>query len=119
MTNENVWSDLIITNKQFILRQIEPEHHHYYDDYINNYEINNMTHEIRNKKNHHILKLTFNNGYFQIHTGRDRYYFHKILATQYIKNPHNLKVVIHKDNNKLNNSIENLAWNHNDYTRRR
>lgn len=35
---------------------------------------------------------------------------HRLVATTYLDNPHNLSTVNHKDMNKLNNSVDNLEW---------
>lgn len=35
---------------------------------------------------------------------------HRLLATEFIPNPDNLPQVNHKDENKLNNSLDNLEW---------
>lgn len=35
---------------------------------------------------------------------------HKLLAEAYLPNPDNLPIVMHKDNNKLNISLDNLKW---------
>jgi hypothetical protein len=37
-------------------------------------------------------------------------YIHRLVALTFISNPHNLPEVGHKDNNPLNNCIENLEW---------
>lgn len=42
--------------------------------------------------------------------GRKRVYLHRIVAEAFIPNPYNLPCINHKDENKLNNSIENLEW---------
>lgn len=34
----------------------------------------------------------------------------RLVATLYIPNPHNLPVVMHLDNNPLNNKVSNLKW---------
>lgn len=35
---------------------------------------------------------------------------HRLIAMTHIPNPDNLPIVMHKDNNKLNHSIDNLQW---------
>lgn len=35
---------------------------------------------------------------------------HRLVATSFIPNPTNLPVINHKDENKLNNNVENLEW---------
>lgn len=37
-------------------------------------------------------------------------FIHRLLAEAFIPNPNNYKVVNHKDENKLNNSLNNLEW---------
>lgn len=37
-------------------------------------------------------------------------YIHKLVAQAFIPNPNNLPEVNHKDENKLNNNIDNLEW---------
>ena len=34
----------------------------------------------------------------------------KIVATAFLPNPDNLPIVMHKNNNKLDNRVENLQW---------
>lgn len=55
------------------------------------------------------------NGYYGIALINDKgirkqYKLHKLLAMLFIPNPDNLLYVNHKDENKLNNSIDNLEW---------
>ena len=38
------------------------------------------------------------------------FYAHRLVAEAYIPNPNGLPVVNHKDENKLNNNIDNLEW---------
>lgn len=38
------------------------------------------------------------------------YYVHRLVALSFIPNPYNLPYVNHKDENKLNNNIDNLEW---------
>lgn len=62
-----------------------------------------------------ILKpITQDNGYFTVTLYNNKkgviYYIHKLVAETFISNPNNLPVVNHKDENKLNNNIDNLEW---------
>ena len=43
-----------------------------------------------------------------------RTFLHRLLAITFIPNPDNLPCVLHKDDNKDNNSIDNLYWGTND-----
>lgn len=38
------------------------------------------------------------------------YLVHRLVATAFILNPNNYRVVNHKDENKLNNNLDNLEW---------
>ena len=37
-------------------------------------------------------------------------YVHRLVAEAFISNPDNCKLVIHKDNDYMNNTAENLQW---------
>ena len=41
---------------------------------------------------------------------RSTYYIHRLVAQSFIDNPNNYKIINHKDENKLNFSIDNLEW---------
>lgn len=44
-----------------------------------------------------------------------KYYVHILVATMFIPNPDNLPQINHKDENPLNNSVDNLEWCTSDY----
>ena len=50
------------------------------------------------------------NGYLTVELDSKEYKVHRLLATAFIPNPNNYKVVHHKDENKLNNALDNLEW---------
>ncbi len=62
-----------------------------------------------------ILKPSLHkNGYYSVQLckngGRKRITIHKLVATVFIPNPNNYPQINHKDENKTNNSVENLEW---------
>lgn len=63
----------------------------------------------------HILKQYLNpNGYMYVHLtvkGKQvNLYVHRVIASTFIPNPDNLPEVNHKDNDRTNNSVNNLEW---------
>lgn len=71
---------------------------------------------IYSKRTNKFLTPHYNkNGYLTVELGDNEYKFkeyklHRLLAIAFIPNPNNYKVVHHKDENKLNNSLDNLEW---------
>lgn len=78
------------------------------------YEISNKG-MVRNASNQKIKKQHVDNvGYYAVSLSKNnRIYLHRVhrlIAIAFIPNPLNLPCINHKDENKLNNSIENLEW---------
>ena len=43
---------------------------------------------------------------------------HRLVAKAFLPNPNNLKEVNHKDENKMNNNLDNLEWSDQSYNRK-
>lgn len=80
------------------------------------YEINESGQVRRNSK---ILKPEMRNGYYSIALSkngkRTHKRIHRLLAEAFIPNPDNLPMVNHKDQDRLNNNLDNLEWCDNTY----
>lgn len=80
------------------------------DKYVNSGIKNNK----KVKRKGRILKQYNKQGYLQISLTKNhkRYYFktHRLVASAFIENPNNLPQVNHKDENALNNHVDNLEW---------
>ena len=61
-----------------------------------------------------ILKQKIKDGYYYVGLSKNgivkNYFVHRLVAEAFIPNPNNLPQVNHKDENKLNNSVDNLEW---------
>ena len=57
------------------------------------------------------LKPQNNKGYLMVTLSKNKKYkVHRLLAIQFIPNPDNLPIIDHIDQNKSNNTLENLRW---------
>lgn len=79
-----------------------------------NYEVSDKG-NVRNALNGQILKPTLNTwGYLSVtlcsEKKRKNKTVHRLVAEAFVSNPNNLPEVNHKDENKENNSVENLEW---------
>lgn len=71
---------------------------------------------IINKNGHPMRTALSNSGYLRVALEqpngdrRKNESIHRLVAKQFIPNPNNLPVVMHKDNDPLNNHVSNLKW---------
>lgn len=67
------------------------------------------------KSNGKIIKKTvLNTGYEQVHLSKygisKKKQVHRLVAEAFLKNPNNYKEINHKDENPLNNCVNNIEW---------
>ena len=67
-----------------------------------------------------ILSPSKHSGYFFVRLFKKgekpkEFDIHRLVAQAFLPNPDNLPIVNHKDENKLNNNVENLEWCNSEY----
>ena len=93
------------------------------NNYNNEYAVSNLGNVRRNDSynykgyyfKEHILsqqidRLGYCRVYLTKYSKTKAFLVHRLVAQAFIPNPHNLPEVNHKDENKLNNAVENLEW---------
>lgn len=68
---------------------------------------------MRNFEKREVIPSITPNGYWELNLGgrySERWLLHRLVAYVWIDNPLHLQTVDHIDNNKNNNSVENLEW---------
>lgn len=69
--------------------------------------------QVYSYKSKKFLKPNEARGYLKVKLSgpnRKDYYIHRLVAEAYLPNPDGLPEVNHKDENKLNNCVDNLEW---------
>ena len=61
-------------------------------------------------KDNTLLKPRLFKGYLRVKINGSTHLVHRLVALTYIPNPENKPCVCHKDNNPLNNNVDNLYW---------
>lgn len=84
-------------------------------DYEELYQVSNLGRIKSLTRYKKILKLNLTtNGYYKISLCKNKkiktYLVHRLVGIAFIKNPHNLSQINHKDGVKTNNSTYNLEW---------
>lgn len=83
------------------------------DKKYSNYKINKRG--IIINKNNMMMNYNINNGYYVLELKADDNSYktckvHRLVALTFLENPNKYNMVNHKDENRLNNTIENLQW---------
>ena len=65
---------------------------------------------IKKKSNNRIIKETVLNGFYVCTLDGIQYYKHKIIASQFLDNPHSFQYIRHLNKDNLDNHLENLEW---------
>ena len=85
------------------------------EGYNDLYQVSNLG-RIKSLKRHRetILKPGKVAGYYTVclskNNNQKNFFIHRLVAKAFVSNPSNLPCINHKDENKLNNCIDNLEW---------
>lgn len=93
----------------------------YWKDIVNyeNYQVSNLgrVRSLYNNKGQYRIKILnpiIGNGYYRVRLFKNKknklYSVHRLVAEAFIHNPDNLPCINHKDENRLNNIVENLEF---------
>ena len=75
-----------------------------------NYMVSNDGRVWSNKTNKYLSQSLNSYGYPKVHIDGKVVTVHILVAKAFLPNPENKKTVNHKDENKLNNNVNNLEW---------
>ena len=78
------------------------------------YEVSSFG-RVRNVRTNRVLSpIVDRDGYLKVHLSKNGHprktFIHVIVSKAFIPNPNNYPCINHKDENKLNNCVENLEW---------
>lgn len=83
------------------------------------YQVSNLGHIYSKKVKRLLTPYPDKKGYLRVKFWKDSkghaFKVHRLVAQAFIPNPNNLPQVNHKDENKENNTVDNLEWCDNDY----
>ena len=103
---QELWRDIVIEKNGVIY------------DYTGMYQVSNMG-RVRSLNYNKsgaikILSLAQHSGYSVVGLSKNgkktMFLVHRLVATMFIPNPYNYPVVNHKDENRINNIVDNLEW---------
>lgn len=82
---------------------------------VSGYENYEVSDNGRVRRNERLLKpIVSKSGYASVHLSKNglkkKYRINRLVAIAFLENPYGYPVVNHKDENKLNNNVNNLEW---------
>lgn len=101
----NAIADYLLENGVIVQKKIKGYEEYFIDEYGNVYSQKSRRYlnQDKGKDGYYYVQLCKNGE-------RKRIAVHRLVATNFIENPFSLPQVNHKDENKLNNNINNLEW---------